>query len=83
MESPKPSIGRSTNTKRVIASFAVELTEEENGSLWITATTPAKSGAYYARHVTDTSSAICVMNRLLLNVAQTISEIPPHKTLSG
>jgi hypothetical protein len=40
------------STKRVIASYAVELTEDENGCLWTTATRQELFEDCFARHVT-------------------------------
>lgn len=60
-------------TRRVIASYAVELTERENGSLWITVTPPGSCGASFAQPVTATYLGILETTQKLSSELLTIS----------
>jgi len=58
------------NTKKVIASFAVELTEKESGSVWITVTPLELSEDFSVPVATAMSSVIFEMSRKLSNGLQ-------------
>ena len=62
------------NTKKVIASYAVELQEDENGSQWITVTPQEPSEDFSALRVTGTYLGIYATIRKLLNVLLDTSE---------
>ena len=62
------------NTKRVIASYVVELTESENGCRWITATQQGQSEVFFALRATGTYSDIFGTIRALSNELLTTSE---------
>ncbi len=53
------------STKKVIASYVVELTENENGSRWITATQQGQSEVFFALRATETLSDILETIRAL------------------
>jgi len=60
------------NTKTVIASYVVELTEDEKGCQWITATRREPSGDCFAQRAIATSLDISATSRKLSNVLQSI-----------
>lgn len=62
------------NTSEVIASYVVELTENESGSQWITVTPQGPSGDFSALRVTGTYLGIYATIRKLLNVLLDTSE---------
>jgi hypothetical protein len=62
------------NTKTVIASYAAVLTEEENGSQWITVTKQEPSGDFSAHRVTATSLGISETSQKLSSVLQSICD---------
>lgn len=61
------------STKKVIASFAVELTENENGSLWITVTRREPSEGCCVPPVTATYLGILETTQKLLPELLSIS----------
>lgn len=61
------------SNSRVIASYVVELTENENGSLWITATRLAPSGGFSVPRVTATYLGILETTQKLSSELLTIS----------
>lgn len=68
------------STKTVIASYAVELTEDEKGCQWITVTRQEPSGVCFVRRVTATSLDISGTIQKLSNVLRGISEnLQPSK----
>lgn len=71
-ESPSKSIGRYMNTKTVIASYAVELTEDEKGCQWITATRLEPSGDCFVQRAIATSLDISKTSQKLSNAVQSI-----------
>jgi hypothetical protein len=62
------------STKKVIASYVVELTENENGCRWITATQLGQSEVFFALRATGTYSDIFATIRALSNELLTTSE---------
>lgn len=62
------------STKTVIASYAAVLTEEENGSRWITVTRLEPSGDCFVGSVTATSLGISETSRKLSIVLQSICD---------
>lgn len=60
------------STRTVIASYAVELTEDEKGCQWITATRLEPSGDCFAQRAIATSLDISETSQKLSNVVQSI-----------
>lgn len=62
------------STKKVIASYAVELTESESGCRWITVTPQGQSEGSSALLVTETSLDISETIRTLCDVLRSTSK---------
>lgn len=61
------------STKKVIASYVVELTENENGCRWITATQQGQSEVFFALRATGTYSDIFATIQALSNELRSTS----------
>ena len=72
--SQRKSIGVFMSTKTVIASYAAVLTEDENGSQWITVTLLEPSGDSCVQRVTATSLGISETSQKLSSVLRSICD---------